>query len=179
MTNAPCCGTAILQVARYHGNTEEEQRQRVLLPLLAAAEAAAAAAAVGQRPNWSSGSWSASESDADEDYERAGSSSSSSSSSSTSLSRPVRIKAARQRVTDLSESQSAVIKGVEQRYRRAYGVQGYGRLVTDVIRAVKAWSKYGLPAALTAGGAAADEAKPPPNYLWEVFVLFVLDQGCR
>jgi hypothetical protein len=94
-----------------------------------------------------------------------------------------RIRASRRCVTNLSESQAAVIKGVEQRYRQQCNRVGYRRLVTDVIRAVKAWSKFGLPAALTAGGAtaaaAADEAKGPPAYLWEVFVLWVLEQRSR
>jgi hypothetical protein len=181
-----------VQVARYHANTEEDQRQRVLQPLLAAAEAAAAAAAAppvaaGQLSNRRSCSLSASDSDSDEGYElTAFNGSSSSSHSMASLLRPVRIKAVRQRVTDLSESQSAILKRVEQRYKQQYNRVGYGRLVTDVIRAVKAWSKYGLPAALTAGGAAAaaaaaaaDDAKGPPAYLWEVFVLWVLQQRSR
>jgi hypothetical protein len=174
-----------VQVARYYANTEEEQRQRVLQPLLAAAEAAAIAttpAAAGQLSNRRSCSLSTSDSDSDEGYElTAFNGSSSSSHSMASLPRPLRIKAVRQRVTDLSESQSAILKGVEQRYKQQYNRAGYGRLVTDVIRAVKAWSKYGLPAALTAGtaAAAADEAKGPPAYLWEVFVLWVLEQRSR
>ncbi|WIA32285.1 hypothetical protein OEZ86_003131 [Tetradesmus obliquus] len=159
-----------VQVAKYHGDTEEQQRQCVLQQLLDAA-----AAAVLPGPDF---------------FEASG-----------------------RRVMDLSESQSAVIKGVNVRYRQR-GYEGYGRLVTDVIRAVKAWSKFGLPVALRreqqrqeqqqhdgkdttpldqepqtaqqqlrAAGAAADTVKLPPNYLWEVFVLYVLEQqtqrGCR
>jgi hypothetical protein len=168
----------LLQVAKYYGDTEEEQRQRLLQPLLDAAEAAEPADRQQlPLPAVSSAALPSdldSDSDEGEEIVYTGRP-----AAAAAAARVRRIRASRRRVTNLSESQAAVIKETEQRYRRNYGQQGDGHLVTAVIRAVKAWSKYGLPAALQAGGAAADEAKPPPNYLWEVFVLFVLEQGCR
>ncbi|WIA12144.1 hypothetical protein OEZ85_012217 [Tetradesmus obliquus] len=192
-----------LQVAKYHGDTKEQQRQHLLQPLLEAAETAGAEAAAR--------SAAAKAEEARRRTQLAAGASAGSTGVNLQLEPdvypgdqhpeewehvelgnytafaarvpedPERITVSRRRVTDLSESQTAVIKGVNELYKQR-GRHGYGQLVTDVIRAVKAWSKFGLPVALKAAGAAADDAKPPPGYLWELFVLYVLEQqtqhGC-
>lgn len=92
----------------------------------------------------------------------------------------------RQRVTNLTELMTDVVKKVEQRSRDAHKVHGMGRLCTDIIRLMKAWSKHGLPKAMSAISAAseqpalpADASKAPPGYIWEIFVVYVLEQGLK
>jgi hypothetical protein len=67
---------------------------------------------------------------------------------------------------------TALIKGMDVRCRIHYNLEGAGSLVTTVIRLLKAWTKYGL-----------QELQPPtpkfPGFVWEVLVLYVLEQQCR
>jgi len=85
-----------------------------------------------------------------------------------------------------------VVKGVQVSMQRDYGLQEAGGLVTTVIRAMKAWAKHGFTheqqhgtssicsssdgasCSCTASNPAA--GTPPPGYIWEVFVIFVLKQ---
>lgn len=88
-----------------------------------------------------------------------------------------------------------VVKGVQVSMQRDYGLQGSGGLVTTVIRAMKAWAKHGFTheqqhgtsstcstsssdGASHSGCTASNSAAvtPPPGFIWEIFVIFVLKQ---
>lgn len=172
-------------MAKYYGDTKEQQCEKLLGGLLKSAAAAS------DRAQESSLLTTPAESDSDEEEERivfngssvgrlqaASGPAGAHASAAVQGRKSATITVSRQRVTNLAELQADVVKGVEERYRQQqYGNRhGYGRLVTDVIRAVKAWSKYGLPAALHASGIAAEDCKGPANYCWEIFVLYVLQQ---
>lgn len=84
----------------------------------------------------------------------------------------------------LAPLQNVVVKGCEQHYRDAGYGEGYGALVTDVTRAVKAWSKFSFSVPLereaavrgAAGGSSTSSIVLPPGYIWETLVMYTLDQ---
>lgn len=110
------------------------------------------------------------------------------------------------RATLLTPLSTKLITGFEQQCSQCYDIKVSG-LTNNVIRMVKAWSKFGLPAALKyaadassssshsqSGAAAAaatqaaqqsaeascsDYMKQPPGFIWEIFVLYVLQQNLQ
>lgn len=97
-------------------------------------------------------------------------SSSTADGSSTSGAAAPPLASSRQRVTDLAEAARDVVKGTESLFGERYGIKGYGRLLTDVVRALKAWSRYGLPDAL-----AATAPPLPPSHAHGADVLAALE----
>lgn len=77
-----------------------------------------------------------------------------------------------------------LVKGATDRFEHDYGVRSAGNLVTTVIRALKAWCKglalEGAPQPVTAAGNPSKKAPAhPPGYIWEIFVLFVLERRLK
>jgi len=113
----------------------------------------------------------------------------------------------RQRAAIMAPLLTELVRGVNSRCEREYGLQGAGSMVTTVIRACKAWAKFGLAeqldshrpshvssrgsddgehagignAATSAAAAsrvlrAAEPTARPQGYVWEVLVIYVLNQ---
>lgn len=117
----------------------------------------------------------------------------------------------RQRAAIMAPLLTELVRGVNTRCEREYGLLGAGSMVTTVIRACKAWAKFGLAEQLdshrssrvsssssssddaisehagigtaatsAAGGSrvprAAEPTARPQGYVWEVLVIYVLNQ---
>jgi hypothetical protein len=117
-------------------------------------------------------------------------------------------KASRLRTNYLTPLMTQAVQGIEDRTYKKYGFKSAGMMVTKVMRAMKALSKYGFakqlqtssaagasstsssssssPAGLTSSAAAVSKqhsggskALRPAGYVWETFVMYVFEQQCE
>ena len=72
------------------------------------------------------------------------------------------------------------LASVQGEFLQQYGQHAAGCMATTVIRAMKAWVRDGLADQLQPPGSSArsagSKAARPPGFVWEVFVVYVLEQ---